>query len=492
MESRLTFSRKLAAGFGVVVLLALAVAVLAVVALGRVVAQKDRVIDGAGPRLVDAERLQVRSISKANEARAYLMTKDPARLEVVRGVGSEFRSTLEKLRGEARSDEARRLIQEIDDAEVAHDRVVMKLLEQAPALTAEVIAGRVEREVRPYRQALDQAIDRLVSYEVRLVDQERLASSEAATSARNAVIALAAIAVAVAAALAAALARALGRQISSAVRHVQSSSAELQAAAGQQATGAKQQATAMSEITTTIAELLATSRQISQSAQRVAGIASETASAARSGDATVQRSQELVGSIRRQVDLIVNHMLELGRKSQQIGGVLAIIDELSEQTNILAINATIEAAGAGEAGRRFAVVAEEIRKLADRVGASTKDIRGLVDEVRSAVNTTVMATESGSKTVDAGARQFAEVAAAFGRIAALVGTTTEAAREIELSTKQQATAVEQVNLAIANVAQATREAEASSGQTLQTASELASMSRALGRLVQAEAPRAQA
>ena len=81
---------------------------------------------------------------------------------------------------------------------------------------------------------------------------------------------------------------------------------------------------------------------------------------------------------------------------QQIGSVLDIVSELAEQTNILAINATIEAAGAGEAGKRFAVVADEIRKLADRVTGSTKEIRMLNDEVRSAVNTTVMATETGS------------------------------------------------------------------------------------------------
>ncbi len=78
--------------------------------------------------------------------------------------------------------------------------------------------------------------------------------------------------------------------------------------------------------------------------------------------------------IKKQVDLIVTHMLDLGRKSQQIGGVVDIINELADQTNILAINATIEAAGAGDNGRRFAVVADEIRKLADRVGGSTKDI----------------------------------------------------------------------------------------------------------------------
>jgi methyl-accepting chemotaxis protein len=279
------------------------------------------------------------------------------------------------------------------------------------------------------------------------------------------------------------ISRSLSNQIGSAVGQVRSSSAELQAAANQQATGAKQQASAMTEISTTISELLATSRQIAESAQRVAQSAEQTASAAQMGHGTVDTTHESIAGIRRQVDQIVSHMLELGKKSQEVGAVLDIISELAEQTNILAINATIEAAGAGEAGKRFAVVADEIRKLADRVGGSTKEVRTLIDDVRSAVNTTVMATETGSKAVDAGTRQFGDVASTFKQIAGLVTTTTDAAREIELSTKQQSTAVEQVNSAIASVAQASLETETSAGQTLQTASQMAMLSRELLRII---------
>jgi methyl-accepting chemotaxis protein len=281
--------------------------------------------------------------------------------------------------------------------------------------------------------------------------------------------------------------RSLSGQIGAAVQHVQSSSAELQSAANQQASGAKESSTAMTEINTTISELMATSRQIAESAQRVAHVAEETSSAARAGDHTVQKTQESVSGIKRQVDLIVMHMLDLGKKSQQIGGILEIINELAEQTNILAINATIEAFGAGDAGKRFAVVADEIRKLADRVGGSTKEIRVLIEEIRAAVNTTVMATEGGSKAVDLGARQFAEVTAALKQITELLGTTTEAAREIELSTKQQATAVAQVNEAVSDVAKASKETEVSANQTLQTAGQLAGLSRELTRLIQAPA-----
>jgi methyl-accepting chemotaxis protein len=281
--------------------------------------------------------------------------------------------------------------------------------------------------------------------------------------------------------------RRLDRQIGTAVQHVQSSSSELQAAAAEQVTGAKEQVTASNEVSTTIKELLSTSRQIAESAQKVTQVAIETTSAARSGDQTVQKAQQAIDVVRHQVDLIVTHMLDLGKKSQEIGGILDIINELSEQTNILAINATIESAGAGEAGRRFAVVADEIRKLADRVGGSTKEIRSLIEEIRAASNTTVMATEDGSKAVDAGTRQFTEVAVSFKRIVELVGNTAQASREIELSTKQQTTAVEQVNAAIAEVARTARETEASLNQTLVTASELTTLSRELAKLIQRQA-----
>ncbi|MGZ3460693.1 MAG: CHASE3 domain-containing protein [Archangium sp.] len=164
------------------------------------------------------------------------------------------------------------------------------------------------------------------------------------------------------------IAKSLERKLQTAIDQVQGSSSELHSAASQQVTGAREQASATTEISTTVKQLLSTSRQIASSAQQVARVADDTAGAARTGNETVQRAQDAIDTVRRQVDAIVNHMLDLGKRSQEIGGILDIINELAEQTNILAINATIESAGAGENGKRFAVVAEEIRKLADRVG----------------------------------------------------------------------------------------------------------------------------
>jgi methyl-accepting chemotaxis protein len=321
--------------------------------------------------------------------------------------------------------------------------------------------------------------------EERILLKQRAAEVEAAVHTSNVTITLGTlICLLIVSAAGIIITRSLTGQIGAAVQHMQSSSSELQIASNQQTMGSREQSTAMKEITTTMNELLVTSKQIAESAQRVAHIAEQTAIGARSGDQTVAKANEAIGGIKRQVDLIVIHMLDLGKKSQQIGGILEIINELAEQTNILAINASIEAAGAGENGKRFAVVAEEIRKLADRVGGSTKEIRSLIDDIRASVNTTVMTTEGGTKAVELGALQFSEVTIAFRQIVSLVSTTTEATREIELSTKQQSTAVSQVNIAVSNVAQAARETEVSSSKTLQTATELTNLSRDLLRLIQ--------
>lgn len=484
MSRNWTFGQKVGAGFAITVLLAIAIDGVAVYALRSVVEEKDLVIGRDTKLLIDAETLSRWNEEGSSANRGFLFTAEERFITELKETRDHFDELLNRLKQNAPTEEGKQILGNIERAVADHrqavDRIIALRRSKAPA---SAVSLAFDNEVSPRRLALNKEVDSFVSRESARLEAARQASSDDAEKAITVVILIGVLVVIVAVVISVLLTRALGRQIGTAVSQVQSSSSELQSAANQQATGAREQATAMNEITTTISELLATSRQIAESAQRVAQIAGQTASAARSGDGTVEKAHESIAAIRRQVDLIVSHMLDLGKKSQQIGAVLDLVSELAEQTNILAINATIEAAGAGESGKRFAVVAEEIRKLADRVGGSAKEIRTLIDEVRGAVNTTVMATESGSKAVDTGSKQFAEVASSLKQIASLVSTTTEAAREIELSTKQQTTAVEQVNIAISNVAQASKETEASSGQTLQTATQLASLSHDLLRVV---------
>jgi methyl-accepting chemotaxis protein len=369
-----------------------------------------------------------------------------------------------------------------------------RYLRSRPRYFALVDEGKLEEakdfrslETNPPAAQSVRVLSSLIETQQRVGAERARRAESAAVTASRVLIGLVALALLLGVALSGSLARHVAERVAEALRGVQHASTELETTATQQVGTARELSSATAEISVTIRELVATSKQISDSARNVATIADETGQSARSGDALVKRSQEALVTMRQKVDETVSHMLTLGSKSQQIGGILELINELAEQTNILSINARIEAAGASEAGRRFAVVADEIRRLADRVGSSAREIRGLIEEVRAAANTTVMATEDGSKAVDAGTRQFDEVLRTFQQIIERVNDTSVAARQIELSTTQQVSAVEQVNVAMGDVVKTAKETEASSQHTLQTAEKLAGISKQLAALAGAQA-----
>ena len=488
MNRSWTFGKKIAAGFALSFVL---LAIIGAVAYRSINTLSQASYSVAHSHVVLENLVSVLNLLQDSESagRGYIITGDESFIAPHQQVGKEIAAAVNELRTLTADNSAQqKLIGQAEPAIAAKLSWVKRINDMRKAREIEQVTKLIQTgEGKKLMDDLQRIFGEIEQVERNLLKQ-RAGEVEAAVSSATYSITLGTlVCLLLVSAAGVTITRSLTSQIGAAVQHMQSSSSELQVASNQQAMGAREQSTAMKEITTTMNELLVTSTQIAESAQRVAHIAEETAKGARSGEQTVAKANDSIGGIKQQVDLIVTHMLDLGKKSQQIGGILEIINELAEQTNILAINATIEAAGAGESGKRFSVVADEIRKLADRVGSSTKEIRGLIDDIRAAVNTTVMTTEGGTKAVDAGARQFSDVATAFRQIVSLVSTTTEAAREIELSTKQQSTAVSQVNIAVSNVAQAARETEVSSSQTLQTSSELTNLSRDLMRLIQPEA-----
>ena len=484
MTSERTFGRRLAGGFALTAALTLLMGLASVLALTVVVGAKDTVISDSADQLMTAERLNTTLESRISDYRAYLLNGRQEYLDLTNADRVRLLDEIATLRGRLTEPGDLSLLTAVAQAEAAHATLLAPVIEKRKTITSLRNVSELNADsVAPARQSLQNAIAALTARLRTSVAAAAERSSTQADWAIGIIIALGVLSIASAVLIAVRLNRGLRRQIGAAVGHIQSSSAQLEAAAGQQVAGGRDQASAMGEITTTITELLITSRQIAESAQQVSLIAEETAEAAGTGNATIDQTRQSIGAIRIQVDQIVAHMLTLGEKSQQIGAVADLVSELAEQTNILAINATIEASGAGEWGRRFAVVAEEIRKLADRTAGSAKEIRVLIDDVRGAVNTTVMATEIGAKSVDAGSRQFEAATSSFRTIAELVATTNDATREIRLSTKQQASAVEQANSAAADTARVIRETEASATQTKQTATHLSNLSGDLLELV---------
>lgn len=485
MADSWTISQKIAIGFALQTLLAVVIAVVGVYALQQVVAGQQQVLQVHARNLIATKELRADFEQKVSALRGYLLSANEASVEEAGAARRAYLDTLSRLRQGAVTDEGRRFVAEAERLEAEHQAGFERLVELRRAETplAQIVQEFNDR-VAPRRNDLLRLQLAYDQTEERQMQQGELQASRQAERTRLILAGVALGAVLAALVLAVYLGRTINGQIGAAVQHVQNSATELQSAASEQAAASTEQKAATTEASTTLRELVATSRQMADSSQRVTRIAEETAGTARSGDLTVQNAQDAINGIKRQVDQIVSHMLDLGKKSQQVGGVLELINELAEQTNILAINATIESAGAGENGKRFAVVAEEIRKLADRVAASTKEIRSLIEEIRASANTTVMATEDGAKAVDAGTRQFQDVTASFRQIAERVQTTTDASREIELGTRQQVTAVEQVSTALQGIVQAASQNETTTRQTVETASQLARLSQQLLQMIQ--------
>lgn len=180
----------------------------------------------------------------------------------------------------------------------------------------------------------------------------------------------------------------------------------------------------------------------------------------------------------------INQIVELGRKSKEITKVMEIINNIADQTKLIAFNAAIEASSAGEAGKRFGVVAVEIRRLADNVMESTDEITGKIEEIQAAVNRLVIASEKSSKRVNEGDDLSSQTVDILNNILVGAQSTTESAKQISLSTQQQKTASNQVVTSLKEIAEGSKQASASIRQISSTTNNMTTLSGSLKKIVE--------
>lgn len=262
------------------------------------------------------------------------------------------------------------------------------------------------------------------------------------------------------------------------------------AVSAEQSTGATQQASAVQQASSIAEEILATARQIAERAQKVDEIAHSTLGACRQGDEKLLQVRSGFNGIAEQVQAILAAMRELEDRFQAIFKMVAMTGEIAEQTELLALNAALEAAGAGVAGQRFMVVADATKRLANRAAGASREIRELVKTIQQATLETVRIAAGGQEKVVAGATVMAEAMEAIRSISTLADSTSRAVGEITLSTKQQTAGSEQLADAVAEVHEVARRAEAGAKQIQTAIAELQSFAEALRATVEGtkEAP----
>lgn len=238
---------------------------------------------------------------------------------------------------------------------------------------------------------------------------------------------------------------------------------------------ASQTATAITETTATVEEVRQTVHLSSEKARNVVESSQKSAQISELGRKAAGASVEGMNRIRQQMEAIAESMVRLSNQTQDIGQIVTAVEDLAAQSNLLAVNAAIEAAKAGEQGRGFAVVAQEVRSLAEQSRQATTQVRAILKDIQNATSAAVMATEMGTKAVDAGVQQSTQAGDAIVALTESVKQAAQAAEQISASTQQQLVGMDHVATAMESVKQA-------SGQNVESARHLEAAARRLNEM----------
>ena len=260
---------------------------------------------------------------------------------------------------------------------------------------------------------------------------------------------------------------------------VSSSANEILLSSEDMASGAVQQDQEITNTSSAVEQLTVSMKQVSNNAEASAEAARRALDAAEQGNRAVRDTLEGMQRIRSSVQATAKKIKSLGDRSLEISEIINVINDITEQTNLLALNAAIEAARAGEAGRGFAVVADEVRKLAEHSRTATKDIAALIKAIQAETNEAVVVMEEGTKEVEVGARLADQAGKALEAISSVVRQSAELVQEISLASKQQVRGTEGVANAMQIISNITRQTSQGARQTARTVENMVKLSEQL-------------
>jgi methyl-accepting chemotaxis protein len=277
--------------------------------------------------------------------------------------------------------------------------------------------------------------------------------------------------------------RTLAAETTRGVDTLSSAAGEILASTAQGAASAVETAAAVSETTATVEEVKQTSMLTSEKSRAVSDTAQEAARTASEGRRVLDDSMQGMQTIQEKMEAIASTVVRLSERSHAIGEITATVAGLAEQSNLLAVNAAIEAAKAGEHGKGFAVVAQEVKSLAEQSRQATRQVREILGEIQKNVGAAVMITEQGAKTVAQGVDQMTQAGQAIRQLADNIADAAQAAVQIAVSSQQQRAGMDQVALAMENIQQASAENAAGSRQAEASARNLHALGQSLRRIV---------
>lgn len=234
-----------------------------------------------------------------------------------------------------------------------------------------------------------------------------------------------------------------------------------------QSQNTSRQASAVVEVSASAEELSRSAEALTKQAEVIVQVAHKSMKEAMEVTERMQSTVSFINTVKAQSDEATEKIMRLGETIDEIGKVLTLIEEVASQTKLLAFNASIEAVSAGEAGKRFSIVAKHIKDLADNTSASTEEIRKLIEEIKSLAHTTILSTEQMQKAVNKGVSQVSMASEIMEKIKEVIQENNEVAQKINIATTQQKTATEQITAAMEELSHAAQELAEGSKQTVE-------------------------
>lgn len=245
--------------------------------------------------------------------------------------------------------------------------------------------------------------------------------------------------------------RNLSRKLEDEVGVLSTSGEEILRSISEASSGVVETAAAVTETTTTVEELRQTAQVSADKAKNVAEVSDEALNTLQTSEKTVNETIEWMNRIHDGMGTISESILKLSEHGKMIREIIDTVNDLAEQSHLLAVNAAIEAAKAGEQGKGFAVVAQEVRSLADQSKQATVQVKNILNDIQNATNAAVMATEQGSKAVSHGLTQSSQTGESIRSLSTGINNVAQAAAQISLSSQQQLIGVNQVTIAMTNI-----------------------------------------
>lgn len=269
----------------------------------------------------------------------------------------------------------------------------------------------------------------------------------------------------------------------SSARELSTSTAEILASTQQQSASTQEQVTALQQTSATMEEVRQSGAQISERARQVASEAESAVELTDDGLEAVQRTVGTMLEIRTQVNEVAENIVNLSEKNRAVGDIVALVTDIAEQSNLLALNAAIEAAAAGEQGRSFAVVANEMKHLADQAKDATTQVRRILEDIQKGITRSVLLTEEAVKKVESGRQQTDVSESTIRAMAETTQQSIQAFQQIVAATNQQQLGVEQIFQALQDIRMSTEQTAVSTVQLTKASTGLNVMSQQLQQLI---------